>query len=186
MTKWLLAGALLVVGGLVLFAATQDSVKTVKFKFSATAVEFNLEKGQMEFAQLLRWLFEQEDKSATTSGDGLLRRLRNWILGEARANPETDKAAKASREDAQALLLDRMSKASPDHPISKRLRDLEYEGVGPFERKERRVLVSFPGNLSDKTAAACPDSVFKDKDIALLNRDGSNGVRLRVGGTIVP
>jgi hypothetical protein len=189
--KWFLVAALVVIIALSIIFVVNQSVQSVKLKLSASAVEFGLERGQMDFTKVLRWVLSSDEARANEPGaaDGIVprlaSRLRVWLFG-ARQATASSSDEKESRGEAQAILLAKVAGLPPEHPVGQHLRELVERGIGPFERREKRVKVSFQSGLGSTRAAACFESKFRNRRIALVNGDGSNGLELLVSSIIVP
>jgi hypothetical protein len=113
---------------------------------------------EVELTAILNALFQDDEKSRATQA--LLREFRRYYQYD------------------DPLLAEVIGALSSDHPLSRKLRQLEEEGKGPFEAEEYpiSILLSPPSRLPEGMAGVCQNRDLYRRHLLLLDATRTHSI----------
>lgn len=161
--KYIVAGIVLLGMGLIfgyLMSRPNAGKGNLTMKIGSASVQMNVENDLQSMKVLLDKVFE--DESSRREMTALLGEFHNLYL----------------ISDPQ--LVEKISKLSPDDPLSKKLRDLCERQKGAFKIQLAEVRLSFPSNprFGDEEAVVCSGSDFYGRRIVIYDLQEERSVTL--------
>jgi len=161
--KYIIVGVVLLGAGLIfgyLMSRPNAGKGNLTMKIGSASVEMNVENDLQSMKALLDKVFK--DESSRREMTALLGEFHNLYL------------------ISDPKLVEKISKLSPDDPVSKKLRDLCERQKGAFTIQLAEVRLSFPSNprFGDDEAVVCSGSDFYGRRIVIYDLQEERSVTL--------